>query len=421
MFKKILSDMLTDNLHRAAQAGDAAKVRKLIARGLDVNGRDKHHATPLFWAAFSQDTDVAEALVEHGADVNAVNLEGATPLYNALHKANEPLALWLLDRGADPRAMDVNGNTMLHLACIHELLPVVERLLAGGAEVNALNSNGQSPLTLQVLMQLRRSPEDFSTDCIFLLLEAGAQYTPIPRLELPLADILSTHADPRILRGDLQAFMERTRNEALRDFAANMQARLGSPFVTRKKTGEESVESSVLGTLNRGEFDFWESQPVAVPFYYGEKITITYDFDPDDDPAFLQEADQAAAAFLKLDDSFRQSFSRDVAEFAKINLEAWDYSGYEAEYEEKWVGLRDPDIDENWLNAFVAGEKASEDVWRMVGDPVGLHVRRKSDDGVVYAAMQWQCLWDSEHQFQLSFREGRELVRISSADGNLTD
>ena len=151
------------------------------------------------------------------------------------------------------------------------------------------------------------------------------------------------------------------------------------------------------GAMVREGYDFWTSQPVAVPFYNNEMIAVTYDFDPNEDPGFLAEADRAVTAFLKLDDAFRLPFSKQVAEFAVINLEGWDYSGYEAEDEYEWVGLRDMSIDEEWLNGFVAGAKTPEDVWRMVGSPVDVYAARASDDRAVYVAIRWNCLWDMEH------------------------
>src|SRR5438552_15683385 len=47
-------------------------VRILLAAGADPNGRDPepHSATPLHWAASSDDVDVARALIDGGADIN---------------------------------------------------------------------------------------------------------------------------------------------------------------------------------------------------------------------------------------------------------------------------------------------------------------------------------------------------------------
>ena len=449
MFKKMILSVLTNTLHRAAQAGDAKKVRALIAKGHDVNGLDKNSISPLFWAAFSKDLAVAQALVDHGADVNFTGPNGTTPLYNALHKRNEELALWLLDKGANPLAADTNGNTMLHLASLQSLVPVVDRLIPQGADVNALNANGQSPLTLNLIVQRKLSPVSASPVCALRLMEAGAAYEPVPWLdESPMEFFAECATAGSTFREELRKFAGKTANEALRGFVetALEQAEPDSvpdassdtseaasasggvdPFYADLRRYEKqmeeprSIQSPVLGTMVREEYDFWVSQPVAVPFYNNEMIPITYDFDLKEDPTFLAEADRAVTAFLKLDDAFRLSLSKQVAEFAVLNLEAWDYSGYEAKDEYAWVGLRDMSIDEQWLNEFVAGAKTPEDVWRMVGSPVDVYAARASGANAVYVAIRWNCLWDVEHQFQLSFREGRTLARISAHDGDLAD
>lgn len=62
----------------AAVRGDAAIVRMLIAKGADVNARDKTGSTPLFWAVRSDydSAEVAEVLIKAGADVNARDMSG---------------------------------------------------------------------------------------------------------------------------------------------------------------------------------------------------------------------------------------------------------------------------------------------------------------------------------------------------------
>ena len=443
MLKKIFLNAMASTLHKAAQAGDAKKVRALIAKGHDVNGLDANKTSPLFWAAFSKDPDVARALVEHGADVNFIGPHGTTPLYNALHKRNEELALWLLDKGANPLSSDTNGNTMLHLASLQGMVSVVDILLTRGADVNALNANGQSPLTVNLIVQETLSPISASPVCILRLLEAGARYDPVPWLDLSLGDFLADRASANsAFREELEEFSRKTRDDGLRNFVEAVLQRAkpensadkASPGGTDSLLGyadlqrlekrnrePRTLQSSVLGVMTREEYDFWISPPLAIPFWNNETVAVTYDFDPDEDAGFMAEADSALAAFLKLNDAFRLSLSGQVAEFAKLNIDAWDHDGYEAADEGKWVGLRDLSINGKWLDDFVEGKKKAEDVWRMVGSPLDVYVARNSRDKAIYVAMRWNCLWDVEHKFQLSFKEGRTLARISAWDGDLTD
>ncbi|MEG0200613.1 MAG: ankyrin repeat domain-containing protein, partial [Comamonas sp.] len=57
----------------AADKGDAAAVRDLLARGAPVNAQDAQGSTPLLRATAGNHIAVARSLLLHGADVNLKN------------------------------------------------------------------------------------------------------------------------------------------------------------------------------------------------------------------------------------------------------------------------------------------------------------------------------------------------------------
>ena len=69
------------DLHRAAKENRVDIARALIARGADVNARDKYGSTSLEGAAFHNSLEVAGLLIERGADVNTRDKDGSTPLH----------------------------------------------------------------------------------------------------------------------------------------------------------------------------------------------------------------------------------------------------------------------------------------------------------------------------------------------------
>ncbi|MGC8638706.1 MAG: ankyrin repeat domain-containing protein [Isosphaeraceae bacterium] len=93
-----------ERLHLAAQDGDLAQVKRLIAEGLDVNAFDELGNTPLHWAAMKEHLEVAAFLIEAGADVNAHDEAqiGNTPLAEIAGNCSLAMARLLVDAGADP-------------------------------------------------------------------------------------------------------------------------------------------------------------------------------------------------------------------------------------------------------------------------------------------------------------------------------
>jgi ankyrin repeat protein len=62
-------------LHAAAATGDLDGLKRLIARGADLNDVDSHGRTPLMVAGYKRDVKAAELLIASGASVNALDSE----------------------------------------------------------------------------------------------------------------------------------------------------------------------------------------------------------------------------------------------------------------------------------------------------------------------------------------------------------
>jgi hypothetical protein len=145
-------------LHDAARDGDVAKVTTLLAKGTDVNARNKIRNTPLHVAAFRGEKGIAELLLAKGADLNARNNEADTPLHLAALKGEQEVAELLLAKGANLNAKDDDGDTPLHLAAGEGKKDIAGLLLAKGADVNAKRNDGDTPLQVAV----RKGKEDFA-------------------------------------------------------------------------------------------------------------------------------------------------------------------------------------------------------------------------------------------------------------------
>ena len=128
----------------AAAGGDTARVRTLVAEGVDVDGRRADGATALLWASHRDDLELVDLLLRAGADVNAADDNGVTPLERAAENASPAMVEKLLAGGASTRAARTSGLTPLMTAARTGHPGVIETLLRHGADVNAVTAETRS-------------------------------------------------------------------------------------------------------------------------------------------------------------------------------------------------------------------------------------------------------------------------------------
>lgn len=171
---------VTQNLFAALKDTDPRHrlkiVKDLLAKGVEVNGKDQAGQTPLAVIIEEQYGDLllVEALLKAGADVNDVGDDGLSPLQRAalfsLHWPDEthPLLLRLLIRhGADVNRKTADGHTALLMAAAKSGPDSLKILLDAGAEIDAPTDEGMTPL-----MQAAWANEN--PDVLALLLAKGA-------------------------------------------------------------------------------------------------------------------------------------------------------------------------------------------------------------------------------------------------------
>ena len=146
-FAAVRTAAADDALADLIQAGDRDAALEMIRAGTDVNAAQGDGTTPLHWAIYKIDAELAAALLERGAKPDAVNNYGSSPLAEAVKIADAGLVDLLLDAGADVEAPNQDGQTALMLAARAGALDVAELLIRHGADVNTRETwRGQTAL-----------------------------------------------------------------------------------------------------------------------------------------------------------------------------------------------------------------------------------------------------------------------------------
>ena len=152
-----------------------ALARKLVAKGADVNARQKKEprdgnrnllnrlgATAFLLAAKSADVPLMRVLLECGADAKLTTNNGTTPLMAAAgvgiwapgenpgshEEALAAVKLAFEAGGGEVNAIDKEGETALHGAVYRGgAIPVMQFLIDKGARLDVVNKKGWTPLT----------------------------------------------------------------------------------------------------------------------------------------------------------------------------------------------------------------------------------------------------------------------------------
>ncbi|WBA43002.1 DUF6985 domain-containing protein [Hymenobacter canadensis] len=161
---------------------------------------------------------------------------------------------------------------------------------------------------------------------------------------------------------------------------------------------DKFIQSTVVGPMLQDADldDWWQSQPVAVPFFDNQPVSVVLSGVLSATAADLADMDECLTHFLALGAADRLALSDLVwANYQEV---------VEAVGEDLDIRIDTP-----------------ADVWAHV-HPREIHISwRDRRDEDIYLSVECACDWEIEHGLQLVFRRGRMLTRVSQCDGQLTE
>ncbi|HYZ84792.1 MAG TPA: ankyrin repeat domain-containing protein, partial [Bryobacteraceae bacterium] len=159
----------------AARSGNVEAVKVLLARGANLNSRERLGQTALMWAAAEGHTAVVRALIDAGADVDATLESGFKAFFFAVREGHLDTVRAFLAAGADVNAMMQRpsvpgkagnrprgpGTSPLMLAIQNGHYELAIALIDAGADPNDVRT-GFTPL--HMIAMVRRPDSSDSSD-----------------------------------------------------------------------------------------------------------------------------------------------------------------------------------------------------------------------------------------------------------------
>jgi hypothetical protein len=136
-------------LLKAAESGDLDKIQNLLAKGEDINCRNKFNWTPLICAIRCKQTEAALLLIEQGADVSLqARWEGGeqSAIEWAAMQGDLRVLRQLIAAGADVDMREEGGMTPAMIAANRGYIELLQALIDAGCKLNLQDAGGRTAL-----------------------------------------------------------------------------------------------------------------------------------------------------------------------------------------------------------------------------------------------------------------------------------
>ena len=273
---KVTAPQLTvDVLNEAIESNEIAKVKKLLAKGLDVNFVGSRYRPLFFSVKEDKDPQIIRLLIEKGADVNApAEKERITPLMAAVYIGKQEVVSLLIEKGANVNARGENGITPLYVAVAEGKADMVRLLLQKGADPHARvdwDGDADKPRTTEMGLEfgdnlLFMALMKGNKEIIDLLRQAGAKVSPLDekRADYARTQELIGELKSNLRQADYAAltYISKNPGKTITDIQQLADAGYSpSPEITLVKCSLKRLDKPSGGKNGKGEIKGSDSKP----------------------------------------------------------------------------------------------------------------------------------------------------------------
>ena len=137
---------LSISLISAVKAKDIDSVRKLLAKGADINGKNQLGYTPFITAVDTGDYKFVKEILTLNPNLEAKDNTGRNALMHSIQNKDDAITKLLLNEGSDPQTQDAVATTPLILAAKNSNNSMVKELLRREVYINAQDKLGRNAL-----------------------------------------------------------------------------------------------------------------------------------------------------------------------------------------------------------------------------------------------------------------------------------
>ncbi|GGG90198.1 ankyrin repeat-containing protein [Polaribacter pacificus] len=154
-----LSDTDTDGngaFNYTARTGNIEMLKKLIAKGVDYNSRNKKNGNAMIFASQgvrngTNGLELFQFLEKLGIKPNITTTEGVNPLHAIASRSNDKkLIAYFLEKGVSINQQDKEGNTPFMNAASRNNLSIISYLMPRVKDINLQNKDGETALSKAV-------------------------------------------------------------------------------------------------------------------------------------------------------------------------------------------------------------------------------------------------------------------------------